>query len=240
MPKWSRLRTVARAFGRSKMADDYLYGLHPYLRGDSRTQKLGGRGPHAVPGGIDPRGLGSDASPTMPRFGALSEVSPSTQAAEQLDKFGRAVKRRFARVAYSEQTRFNPGTTVHRLAEEPKLRDNTPRRRMNQEMLKASMMKSSATTRSVKAVDNQVNKIVAEKEALSAQRRRVQIAADLEREATSLEQQAIKAANRNEVPLASDTIPEIEVNVAASNRNTALVLGAIALGVLVATVFVRR
>lgn len=226
------------------MADDYLYGLHPYLRSDARAQKLGGRGPHAVPGGIDPRGLGSDASLTMPNFGALNEpfgTSMSTQASETLDKFGKAVKRRFARVAYSEQTRFNPGTTVHRLVEEPKLRDNSPRQRMNQEMLKAHMMKSSATTRSVASADNQVNKIVAEKEALSAQRRRVQIAADLEREATSLEQQAIKAANKGvEVPTLSDQIPEIEVNVAASNRNTALVLGAIAIGVLVATVFVRR
>lgn len=226
------------------MTDQYLYGLHPYLRGDSRTQKLGGRGPHNVPGGIDPRGLGSDASATMPSFGALPQTlgtSMSTQASEQLDKFGQAVKRRFARVAYSEQNRFNPGTTVHKLAEEPKLRNEPPARRMNQEMVRASMMKSSATTRSVPSVDNQVKKIVAEKEALSAQRRRVQIAADLEREALSLEQQAIRAANKGtEVPLASEQIPAIDVGVVASNRNTALVLGAIALGVLVATVFVRR
>jgi hypothetical protein len=226
------------------MAEDYLYGLHPYLRSDARAQKLGGRGPHNVPGGIDPRGLGSEASLSMPNIGALNQplgTSMSTQASQQLDRFGKAVKRRFARVAYSEQTRFNPGTTIHTLAAEPKFRDNSPRLRMNQEMLKASMMKSSATTRSVASVDNQVNKIVAEKEALSAQRRRVQIAADLEREATSLEQTAIKAANKGvEVPLASDQIPAIEVGVVSSNRNTALVLGAIAVGVLLATVFVRR
>jgi hypothetical protein len=228
------------------MADDYLYGLHPYLRNDARAQKLGGRGPHNVPGGIDPRGLGSDASPSMPNFGALNQplgTSMSTQAADRLDQFGKAVKRRFAKVAYSEQTRFNPGTTIHHLAEEPKLRTAGPARRMNQDMMRASMMQSSATTRSVASVDNQVKKIVAEKEALNAQRRRIQIAGDLEREAMSLEQSAIKAANKG-VEVADsliDQIPNIQL-VASQGRtmNTALVLGAIALGVIAATMLARR
>jgi ABC-type phosphate transport system auxiliary subunit len=153
------------------------------------------------------------------------------------------VKRRFAKVAYSEQTRFNPGTTIHHLAEEPKLRTAGPTRRMNQDMMRASMMQSSATTRSVASVDNQVKKIVAEKEALNAQRRRIQIAGDLEREAMSLEQAAIKAANKG-VEVADsliDQIPNIQ-SVASQGRtmNTALVLGAIALGVIAATMLARR
>lgn len=228
------------------MADDYLYGLHPYLRADARAQKLGGRGPHNVPGGIDPRGLGSEASPSMPNFGALNQplgTSMSTQAADRLDQFGKAVKRRFAKIAYSEQTRFNPGTTIHHLAEEPKLRTAGPVRRMNQDMMRASMMQSSATTRSIASVDNQVKKIVAEKEALNAQRRRVQIAGDLEREALSLEQSAIKAANKG-VEVGEDLanqFPDVQL-VTGQNRtmNTALVLGAIALGVIAATMLARR
>jgi hypothetical protein len=229
------------------MADDYLYGLHPYLRNDVRAQKLGGRGPHNVPGGIDPRGLGSEASPSMPNFGALGQplgTSMSTQAADRLDRFGQAVKRRYAKIAYSEQTRFNPGTTIHHLAEEPKLRSTGgPARRMNQDMMRASMMQSSATTRSVASVDNQVKKIVAEKEALNAQRRRIQIAGDLEREAMSLEQSAIKAANKGVEVVENlvDSIPNIQVAVEPGRTmNTALVLGAIALGVIAATMFARR
>jgi ABC-type phosphate transport system auxiliary subunit len=105
------------------------------------------------------------------------------------------------------------------------------------------MMQSSATTRSVASVDNQVKKIVAEKEALNAQRRRIQIAGDLEREAMSLEQAAIKAANKG-VEVGDnliDQIPNIQL-VASQGRtmNTALVLGAIALGVIAATMLARR
>jgi hypothetical protein len=110
---------------------------------------------------------------------------------------------------------------------------------VNQAMIKAKMMESSATTRSVPDVNNQVQKIVAERNAVSAQRRNIQIAADLEREAISLEQQAIKLANKGiQIP---DKIPEIQVSVGSSNTmNTAMILGALALGVIAATMWAKR
>jgi len=165
--------------------------------------------------------------------------SMSQNAQGDLEQFGQAVQRRFARVAYTEQTRFNPGTKIHHLAEEPKLNAVGPQRRVNQAMIKAKMMESSATTRSVPDVNNQVQKIVAERNAVSAQRRNIQIAADLEREATSLEQQAIRLANKGfQIP---DKIPEIQVAVGSSNTmNTAMILGALALGVIAATMWAKR
>lgn len=225
------------------MADEYLYGMHPYLRSTSRRQKLTGSGPYRAAGGLDPRGLGSDASPSMNGPGTFQlgvrPGSMSQNAQSDLDQFGAAVQKRFARVAYTEQTRFNPGTKIHHLAEEPKLRSVGPERRMNQAMVKAKMMESSATVRSVPETDNQVQKIVAERDAVSAQRRRIQIAADLEREAMSLEQQVVKMANKGiEIPT---RLPEVQVAVGSSNTmNTALVLGALALGVIAATMWAKR
>jgi hypothetical protein len=233
------------------MADEYLYGLHPYLRSNSRVQRLGSRGPGGIPGGVDPRGLGSEAAPSMP-ITAMPTSSPyvlgqrgtalGTQAAQGLDQFGAAVKRRFSKVAYTEQTRFNPGTSVRHLEENtPKLNYTGPTKRMNQDMVKASLMQSSATTRSVPQVDNLVKKIVAEKEAVSLQKRRIQIAADLEREAMALETLAIQAANKGVERLTTGSIPEIEVKVgASSSMNTALVVGALAIGVLAATLWAKR
>jgi hypothetical protein len=225
------------------MADEYIYGMHPFLRNDSRVQRLGAKGPNGIPGGLDPRGLGSEASASMNGPGTYQlgtrPGSMSQNAQGDLEQFGQAVQRRFARVAYTEQTRFNPGTKIHHLAEEPKLRAVGPQRRVNQAMIKAKMMESSATVRSVPDVNNQVQKIVAERNAVSAQRRNIQIAADLEREATSLEQQAIKLANKGfQIP---DNIPEIQVAVGSSNTmNTAMILGALALGVIAATMWARR
>lgn len=230
------------------MADEYLYGMHPYLRNDSRVQRLGARGPYGVPGGVDPKGLGSSGSPSMPVAAMpvsepynLSRMSgsQSVNAADALQNFGQAVNKRFARVAYTEQTRFNPNTKVKHLAEDPKLNTTVPTRRINQTMRNADMMQSSATTRSVPETDNLVQKIVAEKEAISAQKRRIQIAADLEREATSLEQTAVKLANKGiQIP---EGIPDVVVSVGSSNTmNTALVLGAIAIGVLAVAAFARR
>jgi phage protein D len=113
-------------------------------------------------------------------------------------------------------------------------------------MYKANLMSSSMTTRMVPETNDLVNKLTAAKAMDSAQRRRVQIASDLEREALALERTAITEAKRaltsEEVQkAAAGMLPTVKVEAEASKTmTTAMVLGVLALGVIAASMWVRR
>jgi hypothetical protein len=179
----------------------------------------------------------------------LNPGSQSRNAAEGLQKFSNAVSRRFSAVAPSEKTRLSSSVTVRQVPDSgPTLQTtgNPAPMRVNQAMYKANLMSSSMTTRMVPETNDLVNKLTAAKAMDSAQRRRVQIAADLEREALALERTAITEAKRaltsEEVQkAASSMLPSLKVEAEASKTmTTAMVLGVLALGVIAASMWARR
>jgi hypothetical protein len=232
----------------------YLPSMHPYLRTDARIMRPTGVGPHRIPGGVDPQGLGSIGAPTMPDAAmaysnpytlGLNPGSQSANVAKDMQKFSNAVARRFDTVG--EKSRLSSSVTVRQTNDTgPTLvsTGNPGSLRVNSAMYKSQLMTSSMTQRMVPETNDLVAKLTAQRAMDSAQNRRVQIAADLEREALALERTAITEAKRaltsEEVQkAAADALPALTVK-PTSTMNTALVLGALALGVIATAMWVKR